>query len=98
MTTSPTKTPDSIAERISDFVRENLLYMRPDFVLTDDVKLIENRIVDSMGVLELIAFLEEAFAITIRDDEVNELNLGTVAVMSQFVGAKQRGFGGTEPG
>ncbi len=70
MPTSSTTTTPSISERITEFVRENLLYTRPDFVLSDSVKLIEHRIIDSMGVLELIVFLEDSFAIAIRDDEV----------------------------
>ena len=82
-------TPSAIADQIRDFIRENLLYMRPDFVLSDDARLLEHRIIDSMGVMELLAFLEQAFAITVKDDEVNEANLGTVATMAQFVARKQ---------
>ena len=95
--TTPSITPtSSISGRIAEFIRENLLYMRPDFVLNDDVKLIESRIVDSMGVLELIAFLEESFEVSIQDDDVNEANLGTIALMAQFVIQKQGGGAATE--
>jgi acyl carrier protein len=82
-------TMTSISARITEFIRENLLYMRPNFDLAEDAPLIETRVIDSMGILELISFLEDSFGIVIGDADVNEANLGTIAAMSAFVARKQ---------
>jgi acyl carrier protein len=79
----------SISARITGFIRENLLYMRPNFDLAQDAPLIETRVIDSMGILELISFLEDSFDIVIGDADVNEANLGSVAAMTAFVARKQ---------
>lgn len=79
----------AIADRIRGFLRKDLLYMRPDFVLDDNARLLQHRVIDSMGVMELIVFLEAEFGIGVKDEEVNEANLGTVAAITAFVAAKQ---------
>ena len=69
-------TPPEIREQVRGYLRDNLLYMRPDYVLQDHTRLLEERIIDSMGIMELIGFLEQQFGITIPDKEVTEANLG----------------------
>ena len=81
-------TPSEISEQVRTFLRDNLLYMRPDYLLQDHSKLLEERVIDSMGVMELIGFLEQQFGIGVRDEEVTEVNLGTVASITAYVGAK----------
>jgi acyl carrier protein len=61
-------------------------------VLGDDDRLLERGIIDSMGVLELIAFLETEFGIAVGDDDVTEENLGTLASIDRYV-ASRRGNG-----
>lgn len=84
-----------ITEQVRAFLRDNLLYMRPDYLLQDDSRLLEERIIDSMGVMELIGFLEQQFGITIPDKDVTEANLGSVAAISTYVG---RRLGSNVPG
>jgi acyl carrier protein len=78
-------TPTEIADQVRAFLRDNLLYMRPDYLLQDHSKLLEERVIDSMGVMELIGFLEQQFGIGVRDEEVTEVNLGTVAAITAYV-------------
>src|SRR5690606_21697794 len=66
-----------IIARLRDFVEENFLYMRPDFELQNDQSLMGNGIVDSMGVMEMIQFLEEEFGVEVDDAEITEENLGS---------------------
>jgi acyl carrier protein len=63
--------------------------MRPGFVLGDDDRLLERGIIDSMGVLELIAFLETEFGVAVGDDDVTEENLGTLASIDRYVASRQ---------
>ena len=84
----------SVLARTRLYVRDTFLYMRPGFVLGDDDRLLERGIIDSMGVLELIAFLEAEFGIAVGDDDVTEENLGTLASIDRYV-ASRRGNGNT---
>ncbi len=85
-----TMTVPEILERTRAFVRENFLYMRPDFIVADNDPLLSKGIVDSMGVAELLGFLEGEFGITVAEDAVTEENLGSLAAIARFVAAGLR--------
>ena len=80
-----------IRARLRAFVEENFLYMRPDFKLRDEDRLLERGVIDSMGVVEVIMFLEEEFGVKTADDEISEANLGTLAAIAAFVSSKRNG-------
>ena len=79
-----------ILERTRAYVRDNFLYMRPDFVLGDDDPLLAKGVIDSMGVMEMIGFLTSEFGIVVADEEVTEENLGSVSAIARFVTGKAR--------
>jgi acyl carrier protein len=56
--------------------------------LHDDDSFFENGIIDSAGVLELVAFVEETFKITITDEEVSLENLDSVNRLIGFIRLK----------
>jgi len=64
--------------------------MRPEFQLDNADPLLGNGVIDSLGVMELITYLEENFEIQIADAEVTEANLGTINAIAQYVQAKRR--------
>lgn len=76
---------EQIVERVRTFVDETFLYMRPDFELGADDSLMGNGVVDSMGVMEMIAFLEEEFGVVVDDTDVTEANLGTLNAIARYV-------------
>ena len=82
-----------IVARTRAYVQENFLYMRPDWKLEDDDALIDSRVIDSIGVVELIAFLQETFNVTITEDEITEQNLGSLVAIGRFVYGKSNGNG-----
>ena len=61
--------------------------------LQDHDHLLEQGIVDSLGVLELVSYLEQEFAITIADDDLSPENFSSVGQLSAFVAAKRGGGG-----
>lgn len=77
-----------IIERTRAYIVENFLYMRRDFVFGPTDSLLERGIVDSMGVMELVAFIESEFGVTVGDDDVTEQNLGTLQAIGQFVASR----------
>lgn len=78
-----------IRTRVRAFVQESFLYAMPDFELGDDDRLLEKGVIDSMGVAELIAFVENEFGVFTTDDEVSEANFGSLSAIAGFVATKQ---------
>lgn len=78
-----------ILESVRGFLQDNFLYMRPDFVLADDDQLLEQGVLDSMGVLEMLTFIEDTYGVKAADDEVSEANLGSLAAIARFVASKR---------
>src|SRR5688500_13690912 len=79
-----------IKSRVRAFVQENFLYAMPDFELGDEDRLLERGVIDSMGVAEMIAFVESEFGIATSDDEVSEANYGSLTAIAGFVASKQQ--------
>lgn len=81
---------DDIRTRVRSFIDENFLYMRPDFELGDDDSLMENGVLDSMGVMELIEFLEEQFGVEVGDADITEANIGNLVAISDYVAGRRK--------
>lgn len=79
---------DTINTAIRAFIVENFLFGDTTQPLADDASLIEGDLVDSTGILELVAFLEDHFGFTIADAEIVPANLDSIASISAFVSAK----------
>ncbi len=56
----------------------------------DDLPLLESGIIDSLGVLDVVGFLEQTFQIRIEDDELTPDNFANVRCMVAFVARKGR--------
>jgi acyl carrier protein len=72
---------------IRKFLAEKFLF-GDETPLNADASLLEAGIIDSTGVLELIAHLEEHFKIKVRDDELVPENLDSIASICAFVEKK----------
>jgi len=77
-----------IIARVRNYVRENFLYMHSNFDLCDDDRLLEKGVIDSMAIVEMIAFIESEFGIHANEDEVSEANFGSLSGIARFVGEK----------
>ena len=96
----PTAGPgrSEIVARTRAYVRESFLYMRPDWKLGDEDPLLGNGVIDSIGVIELVEFLQRTFALAIGEEQITEQNLGSLAAIGRFVwekcGGNDNGAGG----
>jgi len=68
------------------FICDNFIVSEGDF--TDDDSMLEKQIIDSTGVLELVAFLEEQFGIRVADEEMVPDNLDSVNRICDFLSQK----------
>ena len=75
-------------QRIRQFIVETFLFGDTDAELSDDESLLDSGIVDSTGVLELVAFLEEEFDIEVKDEELIPDNLDSLDQLAAFVERK----------
>lgn len=86
----------AVLARTRAYVQETFLYMRPGFRLGDEDRLLERGVIDSMGVMELLAFLRTDFGVVVADEDITETNLGTLADIVRYVTQHQtNGNGGT---
>jgi len=79
---------DAVAQEIRAFIVDSfLLGQDPGFGNTES--LLESGIIDSTGIMHVIAFLEEKFGIAIDDDDLVADNLDSVERIARFVERKQ---------
>ena len=93
--------PTEILARTRVYVQETFLYMRPGFALGDQDGLLQRGVIDSMGVMELLAFLRSEFGVVVADEDITESNLGTLADIVRYVAKHQtngNGSGGNGSG
>ncbi|MCP4372534.1 MAG: acyl carrier protein, partial [Deltaproteobacteria bacterium] len=69
------------------FIVENFLFGSEDG-LKDETSFLEEGIIDSTGILELVTFLEEEFSITVEDEELVPENLDSINNVTAFLERK----------
>lgn len=79
---------DTVQSRIRAFVDENFLFRTEGSELADGDSLLESGVMDSTGVLELVAFLESEFHLAMTDAEIVPENLDSIAAIVRYVEAK----------
>lgn len=77
------------AELIRKFIAENILFSKNGYSYPDETSFLEEGIVDSTSVLELVMFVEEKFKIKVDDSEIIPDNFDSVANLATFVKRKQ---------
>lgn len=76
-----------IKTRLREFILKNFYVADPN-ELADTTSLLDRGIVDSTGVLELTSFLEDAFKISVADEELVPDNLDSLAKIEAYVARK----------
>jgi acyl carrier protein len=76
-------------QQIRSFILTSFLFTDDESKLKNHDSLLEQGIMDSTGVLELVGFLESQFGIKVVDDELVPENLDSVDRIVAFVGRKQ---------
>ena len=74
-------------QAIREFVIENFLFGEANG-LKDDTSFLEEGIIDSTGILELVTFLEDEFSITVEDEELIPENLDSIGNVANFIQRK----------
>lgn len=80
-----------IRDKVWAYIVENFLYMRPNLQVDPDDSLLRKGVFDSLGVMEVIGFVEETFGIAVAQEDVTEANFGTLNAIAAYVEAKLKG-------
>ena len=75
--------PTDIERETRDFLTSTFLSGRSEQLRNEDVLL--GNVIDSMGVLELVGFLERTFAIIVPDEDVVAENLGSINSITTYI-------------
>lgn len=78
-----------IKNKIRDYVQNNFMLAGNRRALADHDSLLEHQIVDSTGFLELVAFIESEFGISVEDHELVPENLDSLERIANFVARKR---------
>jgi len=85
-----TENKQNILSTIKSFIIENFLFGNESEMIENNESFMENGIIDSTGILELIEFVEEKYEITIGDDELLPENLDSLDNISKFIIFKKK--------
>ena len=77
-----------IKKQLVKFFEDNFM-IELDGNFSDTDSFLEQGIIDSTGVLELVTFLEENYSITVEDDEIIPENLDSITNIEKYIKQKQ---------
>lgn len=74
-----------IKNQIRQYIAKNLLFSDKGFKHSDDASFLEEGIVDSLGIMELVVFIEETFGITVADKDLTPDNFDSVNKLAHYI-------------
>jgi acyl carrier protein len=77
----------TLKEQIRNFILENFILENPED-LVDDESMLEKGIMDSTGVLELVAFIESTYEVKVEDEELIPENLDSIKNIVSYLERK----------
>jgi acyl carrier protein len=78
----------TIEGQIRDYIASNMLFSDNSYPYDDSTSFLEEGIVDSTGVLELILFVEECFGVQVADEDVTPANFDSVTQLATYIRSK----------
>lgn len=79
---------EDVKNKIRTFIIDNYLF-GDDEGLEEGTSFLDEGIVDSTGMLELIEFITEEFEIKVEDDELVPENLDSINNVTAYIGRKK---------
>lgn len=78
-----------VRQELREYLRKNHLFTADTAGLRDDLSLITGGVIDSIGILEMIAFLESRFGIVVDEEDMVPDNLDSIVSIEAFIGRKR---------
>ncbi|MEW6502881.1 MAG: acyl carrier protein [Chloroflexota bacterium] len=77
-----------IEQKIKNFIAENILFTNDGYPYSEETSFLENGIVDSMNVMEIVAYVEETFGVRVEDREIIPANFDSVKNLANYLRMK----------
>lgn len=77
-----------LRDKLRLYILENFLFSDDQSELKDDDSFMDNGIIDSTGILEVIEFLEDECQIKVEDEDLLPENLDSISKIINFVNKK----------
>jgi acyl carrier protein len=74
-----------IKSKLREFITENFLFGSDEDGFDDDDSFLDNGIIDSTGVLELVSYIEEEFEMEVRDEELVPDNFDSLNKLVSYI-------------
>lgn len=75
------------AEKIKDFIKQEILFEDTSQALNEDTPLL-NGVMDSLGLMQLVAFIEEEYDVEIDDADMTAEHFRTVGDIETLINQK----------
>lgn len=79
---------NQLRTELRHYITENFLFGQDDTTLTDDVSFLEKGLIDSTGVLEIVAHLEQTYGLSVEDEELVPQNFDSINNLAAYVSRK----------
>ncbi len=80
----------STKDIVREFISTEMLHDSRETPISDEDQLIESGIIDSLGIMTLLVFLEEKFSLQISGDELIPENFGSITAISDLIDRQLR--------
>jgi acyl carrier protein len=80
---------DTLEAQIRTYIAQNILFTGNNYPYPDDASFLDQGIVDSMNVLELVNFVEERYKVKVDDRDIVPDNFDSVTRLAAYVRSKQ---------
>jgi acyl carrier protein len=68
-----------------EYIVDNFMYTRKNKDLADDASFLETGIISSLGMIEIVAWVEERFGITVAPTDITARNFDSVRNIARYV-------------
>ena len=81
---------EDLVNRIREFIVNNFLLGEDDGSLNIDSSLLEQGVIDSTGVIELVSFVEDDLEVEVPDSDVVPAHFGSISALADYVLKQQQ--------
>lgn len=74
---------------IRDHLTTNLLYVEDEYEYDDNSSFIGSGLIDSMGVMELVTYVQSSFGITVKQKDIVPDNFDSINKLAAFIRREQ---------
>ena len=76
---------EDVQSKLRHFIASELMYGDDDDVLSDEEPLLGSGIVDSLGIMRLVSYIEEEFEVEVSEEDLVPEHFQTVNRLAAFV-------------